>query len=94
MRSAAGLVEGQLSQCQVLVGQALLPVREGYGDLVPDRQECLSYPANQPIAAGFAAGGNECGKIWNRECRHPLMSASMISLAPGQNRVEVRKIPI
>ena len=43
---------------------------------------------------GFRCWGNECGKIWNRECRHRLMSALMISLVPGQSRVEVRTIPI
>jgi hypothetical protein len=30
---------------EVLVGQALLPVRVCVGEIKPDRQECLSYAA-------------------------------------------------
>jgi hypothetical protein len=36
---------GKFARRQVLVGQALLPVRVCCGDIVPDRRECLSYPA-------------------------------------------------
>src|SRR5216684_5276795 len=32
------------ARCQVLVGQALLPVHVCYDDADLDRQECLSYP--------------------------------------------------
>ena len=38
-------VVGKFDRCRVLVGQALLPVRVRCGDIVPDSQECLSYPA-------------------------------------------------
>jgi len=41
------LIVCQFARFQVLVGQALLPVR------VPDRQKCLSYPTNRPITHCF-----------------------------------------
>jgi hypothetical protein len=39
------LIVRQFARFQVLVGQALLPVRVCCGDTMPDRQECLSYPS-------------------------------------------------
>src|SRR5882762_11012675 len=43
---------GSVCRCQVLVGQALLPVRVRCGDIMWDRQECLSYSANCPTFNG------------------------------------------
>jgi hypothetical protein len=42
--------------CWVLVEQALLPVPMRPGDIKPDSQECLSYPANQSTTIGDSFG--------------------------------------
>ncbi len=41
----------QFARCQVLVGQALLPVRVCCSDVALGRQECMSYPANRTTTA-------------------------------------------
>ncbi len=45
------MLVGQFARSQVLVGQALLPVRVCCSDFVLDRHECQSYPANRTTTA-------------------------------------------
>jgi len=55
-RNASALPhKNEFARCQVLVGQALLPVHACCSDIELDRQECLSYPISSTVSQVWRA---------------------------------------